>query len=263
MVPDLRTGLGLSVSQDLGEVRDGCAAVGAFFTGGEAANLAVALATGHTLSQSLAEIHPTRRNQARAVLAAAGLGPRQLDQTVAVLEAIAGAHSVPRTVTPVWTMPGVQANFGRLTSQVITMVDEARMSVVCASYNFAKASPMWGSLQRASERPGVAIRLYLDGKINKSFAVAEHLPKAVIYRTTNEPGMKRRFVSHAKFLIVDHRLVFITSANFSWQAAQKNVELGVLLDNPQLANSIESLMYEQHGELYELLELPADPLACG
>ncbi len=254
MVAELSTGLGLSLNPELALTRACTTEVGRFFTGTEAANLAAGFASGLTLSQALAEIHPTRRTQARSILTNAKLGTRALDQTLAVLEAIAGAHSVPRTVTPVWTMPGTQAKFGRLTSQVITMVDQAKISIVCASYNFAKASPIWGSLKRAANRPGVSITLYLDGGINKTLAVLDHLPQAAIYRTTNVPGMKRKFVSHAKFLIVDHRLVFITSANFSWQAARSNVELGLLVDDPQLAASIENLMHEQHGELYELLK---------
>ncbi|MGL4745954.1 MAG: phospholipase D-like domain-containing protein [Dermatophilaceae bacterium] len=61
----------------------------------------------------------------------------------------------------------------------------------------------------------------------------------------------RPLVSHAKFVAVDHRLLLLTSANFSFSAEQSNVELGVLVENPALVESVEAAMERQHGVLYE------------
>lgn len=58
-----------------------------------------------------------------------------------------------------------------------------------------------------------------------------------------QPGFDGKPVrNHAKFLVVDHRFVLVTSANFSWSAEQHNVEFGVQLDNPNLAGPIEEEM---------------------
>ena len=43
------------------------------------------------------------------------------------------------------------------------------------------------------------------------------------------------FHMHAKCVVVDARRVLVTSANFSYTAQEKNVEVGVGLDDPRLA----------------------------
>ena len=48
--------------------------------------------------------------------------------------------------------------------------------------------------------------------------------------------------NHAKFLAIDHRFLLVTSANFSWSAEYDNVEFGVLIDNRNLAESVEREM---------------------
>jgi len=59
-------------------------------------------------------------------------------------------------------------------------------------------------------------------------------------------------VSHAKFVVVDHTLVLLTSANFSGPAETSNVELGLRIHDPGLADVIETTMASKHGSLYEL-----------
>ena len=60
-------------------------------------------------------------------------------------------------------------------------------------------------------------------------------------------------VSHTKFIIVDHEVVLLTSANFSYSAENRNVEFGLLIQDNGLAASIESTMASKHGSLYELV----------
>lgn len=43
---------------------------------------------------------------------------------------------------------------------------------------------------------------------------------------------------HAKCVVVDERFAFVTSANFTEAAQERNVEVGVLLDHPALAQSL-------------------------
>lgn len=47
----------------------------------------------------------------------------------------------------------------------------------------------------------------------------------------------------------DHQSVFVTSANFSLSAEQRNVELGLLLENLLLTQAIERQMHLMEDEL--------------
>ena len=58
-------------------------------------------------------------------------------------------------------------------------------------------------------------------------------------------------VSHTKFIIVDHEVVLLTSANFSYSAENRNVEFGLLIRDNGLAASIESTMAGKRGTLYQ------------
>jgi phosphatidylserine/phosphatidylglycerophosphate/cardiolipin synthase-like enzyme len=227
--------------------------LGAYLTGFEAERLAAAFAAGDTTSQALREIHATRRGEARRLLAAADLGPQRVDVAMAVLRAIAGARSLRPAITPVWTMPGAEATIGRLTGQVRRLIADARMSVVCSSFNFTPHSEMWTALCDASIRSGVSVTVYLDARAGSAQQVAVHLPRASVYRTRTLPGMPRPLVSHAKFVIVDRTLTLLTSANFSHNAEHSNIELGILVQDAALAESIESLLRGKHGVLYELV----------
>jgi hypothetical protein len=133
--------------------------LGAFLTGHEAERVAAALEAGETTSSALKEINTTRRAEATRLLRAAGLGHSNPGISVAVLRAIAGARAVRATITPVWTMPGPAATMGRLTGEVLRLIDAARMSVTCSSYNFTARSRMWQALQAASARPQVAVTI--------------------------------------------------------------------------------------------------------
>jgi phosphatidylserine/phosphatidylglycerophosphate/cardiolipin synthase-like enzyme len=82
--------------------------------------------------------------------------------------------------------------------------------------------------------------------------VKARLPRATVYRSATLPdGVP--IVSHTKFIIVDHEVVLLTSANFSYSAENRNVEFGLLIRDNGLAASIESTMASKRGSLYELV----------
>ena len=233
-------------------------ALGGFLTAYEAGRLATALEAGDTITQALRELDPARRDETRRLLDAANLGRIRTDTTVAVLRAIAGARAVRTAFTPVWTMPGPAPTIGRLTSEARRLVNHARMSVVCSSFNFGVGSVMWTALAEASARPGVSVTIYLDAKTGSAHKVAAKLPRATVYRTTTEPGRRRRYVSHAKVIVIDRALTLLTSANFSLPAEHTNIELGLLVHDTELGALIEAELRKQHGVLYEQVPAP-DP----
>ena len=72
---------------------------------------------------------------------------------------------------------------------------------------------MWGALQTASEQPGVTVVVYVDAEKGDPSGVKAKLPKATVHRSAQLPDGKP-IVSHTKFIIIDHQIVLLTSANF-------------------------------------------------
>jgi phosphatidylserine/phosphatidylglycerophosphate/cardiolipin synthase-like enzyme len=227
-------------------------ALGEFLTANEAVGLAALLSEGQHTSVALREVSASRRDDAKSLLAATGLGHSDVDRSVGVLHAIAGAKSVRRDLTPVWTMPGNEATVGHLTSEFHRLVNAARQSVTCATYNFEPASQMWTALKEASRQAGVVVTVYVDGDKADADKVKAQLERATVYRSGVLPNGKQ-IVSHAKFVIIDHSVLLLTSANFSFNAENRNVEFGLLVRDAALAESLEATMTSKHGSLYELV----------
>lgn len=230
-------------------------ALGALLTGTEAKAIAGHLLDGDTLTASLRVVAPGRRPEVRSLLSAVGDCPVM----VAVLRAIEGARSAPTTVDPLWTMPGHLAQHGRLTHSVTHLVDNARYSVVCSTFNFQRSSGLWQALERAAQRPEITLKVYMDtnaadrGRRRASSPttdeVAVHLKPAIVLRTRPFDGRQVR--NHSKFISIDHRFLLVTSANFSWSAENANLEFGVLIDNPNLAEAVEHEMREAEDFVFE------------
>ncbi|WP_415853873.1 DISARM system phospholipase D-like protein DrmC [Sinomonas sp. G460-2] len=232
---------------------DPLAELGKLLTATEAERLAIQIEGGEYTVSALAEIAVARREPVKILLAAARLGHADPDRTVSVLRAIAGAKTVLRELTPVWTMPGHEANTGHLTSEFHRIVLNARQSVTAATYNFQDTSRMWKALKEASEQPGVVVTVYMDAVVADVVTVRAQLPRATVYRSATLANGKT-VVSHAKFIVVDHELLLITSANFSYSAENRNVEFGILVRDSALAETVERTMRDQHGSLYELVQ---------
>ena len=237
--------------------------------------------TASPLVQALVVVPAARRMRARELLEAAGLGPRTRDHSVAVLVAVAGAASRIRNAEPVWTAPPGLLGMGTLTGDVFGMVGSAMASVVCATYNLQPTSALWKALVAlVRERPGVSVRLYVDtraadgwfaqpsrparrptgvassrdvrrGSVLTTGDMARLLTSAVVMRTRVSEEDGYAVTSHAKFLSIDHRFLLVGSANFSYSAEERNVELGLRLDDPALAASVEKQMRDLEPCMYE------------
>jgi phosphatidylserine/phosphatidylglycerophosphate/cardiolipin synthase-like enzyme len=231
--------------------------LGHLLTGTEAGAIADRLADGDTLTTALKAVATGRRPQVRSLLEAVRR-PVVRHQMVALLRAIEGARSFTAALDPLWTMPGHLAQSGPLTSSVIHLVNNARESVTCSTFNFQSTSALWIALKQAAARPEVAVRVYLDtaaadlrsraGSPSTS-EVATHLQGGTVLRTKSFDGGRIR--NHAKFLAVDHRFLLVTSANFSWSAEYRNIEFGVFIDNPSLTDSVERELKRVEHLLYE------------
>ena len=240
---------------------DAARELGRVLTGTEAKDIADRLADGDTVTAALKAIAAGRRSRLRSLLHPVGPETFAREQTVAVLRAVEGARSITTAIDPLWTMPGHLARSGPLTSSVTHLVDNARQSVACSMFNFQRTSGLWAALRRAALRPEIALRVYVDtGAADHgsnpwaptTSEVAAHLHPGIVLRTRQFDGASVR--NHAKFLAIDHRFLLVTSANFSWSAEHGNVELGVLADNANLVQAIESQMRRVEESLYERIE---------
>jgi PLD-like domain len=231
--------------------------LGALLTATEARGIADHLADGDTLSVALRVVSPAHRAEVRTLLETVAVAESTAG-VACTLYAIEGARSTVTHLEPLWTMPGHLAQGGPLTSSAPHLVDNARTSVTCSTYNFQKSSAMWDALARAAARPEMALRVYVDthaadlepnGWTPTTTELAAHLYPAVVLRTKFFDGGYVR--SHAKFLAVDHRFLLVTSANFSWSAEQGNIEFGVLIDNTNLTEAVERELRDAEDALYE------------
>ncbi|MEV5920501.1 DISARM system phospholipase D-like protein DrmC [Streptomyces rochei] len=232
--------------------------LGRLLTGTEAKDIADRLADGDTLTTALKVVAVGQRAEVRHLLEAVGSGPGAAPQQILVLRAIEGARALPTTLSPLWTMPGHLAQSGPLTTSVTRLVDSARHAITCSTFNFQRSSALWTSLRTAAQRDGVAVRVYMDTRAAdgsgqhwtpSTTEVAAHLAPAEVWRTKKFDGGHVR--NHAKFLAIDHHLLLVTSANFSWSAENNNVEFGVLIDNPNLTEAVERELREAERALYE------------
>jgi phosphatidylserine/phosphatidylglycerophosphate/cardiolipin synthase-like enzyme len=223
-------------------------------TGTEAKDIADRLTGGDTLTTALLPVATGRRRRLRSLLNDGG----GRGQIVAVLRAIEGARATTTGISPLWTMPGHLARSGPLTSSISHLVDNARQSVTCSTFNFQRTSGLWTALRNAALRSEITVRVYVDSAVAdhtpksgtpSTSEVAGHLHPGVVLRTKSFDGAAVR--NHAKFLAIDHRFLLVTSANLSWSAEHGNVELGVLADNANLVQAIESEMRRVEEHLYE------------
>jgi phosphatidylserine/phosphatidylglycerophosphate/cardiolipin synthase-like enzyme len=245
--------------------------LGRLLTGTEAKDIADRLADGDTVTAALKSVAAALRPRLRSLLGFGSPGAFARDHVVAVLRAVEGARSTTTAIDPLWTMPGHLAQGGDLpgrrpargplTSSVAHLIDNARRSVTCSTFNFQRTSALWAALRRIALRPEIELRVYVDTaaadhrstpSTPSTYEVAAHLHPGIVMRTRPFDGTSVR--NHAKFLAIDHRFLLVTSANFSWSAEHGNVELGVLADNINLVQAVESQMRRVEESLYEQVD---------
>ncbi len=135
---------------------------------------------------------------------------------------------------------------------------KAERHVLISTYVIYQGQNVFAPLaKRLRERPGIEVELYvnlpsksghaLDEKTDvaayRETFVREHWPAgaplpALYYDPESRKHGTSRASLHAKCVVVDGRWVFITSANFTEAAQERNIEAGVLLDNGNIAKSL-------------------------
>lgn len=160
----------------------------------------------------------------------------------------------------VWSGPEVPGLHARGTRQVFEeLLGSAEQSVWASTYAFFDGPRAFQVLAgRMDARPEVRVRLLLNIQRRKHDTTApEQLVRKFADRfwATEWPGATRpgvfydpraldldgpAGVLHAKAVVVDERAIFVTSANLTEAALDRNIELGLLCRDRALAVSVST-----------------------
>jgi phosphatidylserine/phosphatidylglycerophosphate/cardiolipin synthase-like enzyme len=146
---------------------------------------------------------------------------------------------VPR-VDLVWTGPEALVSTARDTLVVVRQLFEnARKSVLIGGYAFDHGRDIFAPLHVAMTERGVETTIFLndaEGFLKENWPFGEPFPSIFCDPRTAEP--ESRFSLHAKCIVVDERRALVTSANFTDRGQTRNIEMGVLVDDPSLATRL-------------------------
>lgn len=200
-----------------------------------------------------------------------GLRPAHL---ALVLETIVQtrAREAPegRSVDLVWSGPAAKGLANRDTGSVVReLFNSANEEVLLAGYAVHQGRDVFRALaERMDERPALRVRMFLD--IQRHLGDEAH-PDVLLaefarrFRTKEWPGkrlpemfhdprslsleMEKRSSLHAKCVVVDRQIAFVSSANFTEAAQERNIEVGVLIRShtfaEQLAEHFETLAVQR------------------
>lgn len=183
-----------------------------------------------------------RVERLRAAWAAtSGVGPSEIAAAFRGAAEVAALMEGRGTIELVWTGPKTGLIPTRRTEQVILeVIDSAKFDVFLVTYVFYKASSIVKALNSSIHR-GVHTSILLESSTEHGGAIkgdnvktmAEAVPGATIYiwdPATKQPEGDALSASvHAKCAVADRKLAFITSANLTSAALERNMELGILV----------------------------------
>lgn len=178
----------------------------------------------------------------------------------AYLRGIEEARSRALRPDLVWSGPEVPGLHARDTRQVYEeLLGSAEHSVWASTYAFFDGPKAFNVLaRRMDERSNLLVTLLLNIQRKRGdTTVADQLVRKFADRfwSTDWPGSSRPSVFydpralelegpsgvlHAKAVVVDHEAVFVTSANLTEAALDRNIEMGLLVRDRAMAASVSS-----------------------
>jgi phosphatidylserine/phosphatidylglycerophosphate/cardiolipin synthase-like enzyme len=126
----------------------------------------------------------------------------------------------------------------------------ADRSVLVAGYELYQAEPLFRTLaDRMAAEPALHVRMFLNIKRGvgdttadreliagfahrfrtKHWPAGRRLPEIYFDPRAISMDPKRKAVLHAKCIVIDDRIAFVSSANFTEAGQERNIEVGVLL----------------------------------
>jgi phosphatidylserine/phosphatidylglycerophosphate/cardiolipin synthase-like enzyme len=175
----------------------------------------------------------------------------------------------------VWTGPETAVAHSRDTAVVIAELFRSAMtSVVVSTFVVQQADTVFKPLaNRMAEVPDLRVQLFVpvgregrdtrhESAILREFAtdLAWKWPgprRPLLYYDPRSlsANAQERATWHAKVVVIDDERAFVTSANFTEWAQQRNVEAGVLIRNAQFARQLRQ-QFESLVQSKSVLEVP-------
>lgn len=197
----------------------------------------------------------------------------------AILKTRLARPALDDAVELVWTGPEVTGTANRDTGVVVReLFTHAVESVMVAGFAVYRGRAIFQALgRRMNADPRLKVRLYLDvhrghqntaadDEIVRWFArrfVEEDwptgcsLPEVYYDPRSLAADSDKRSRLHAKCVVVDRRVAFVTSANFTEAAQERNIEVGALVRSSRLATRL----VDHFGALVETTALRRLPLS--
>jgi phosphatidylserine/phosphatidylglycerophosphate/cardiolipin synthase-like enzyme len=195
-------------------------------------------------------------------LSALGMQP---EHVAVVVEAIAAARAsrpiIEDQVELVWTGPDTPHALNRDTAVVVReLFGQASTSVLVAGFAVYQGKEVFRTLaERMAAYPDLQVRLYLNvARGPKDTSLASEIVRRFARKFVEQdwpPGFRlpevyydprsldldspHRTSLHAKCVVVDRRVALVTSANFTQSAQERNIEAGVVVHSPRLAERLE------------------------
>jgi phosphatidylserine/phosphatidylglycerophosphate/cardiolipin synthase-like enzyme len=168
------------------------------------------------------------------------------------------AEREERKPTPelVWTGPEEPGGTARDTAVVLRALFEgARESVILAGYSFDHAAAVLAPLHRSMRDHAVRASFFVnipqvggpqqdeeeylarqfDAFKQANWPFGSPLPRLYYDRRALRPGPPYCSL-HAKCVVVDGARAFVSSANFTQRGQERNIEVGVLVEDPSFAS---------------------------
>ena len=190
-----------------------------------------------------------------------GFTPSQIAVTLEILRADRASRPVfDDLLELVTTGPDIDGISTRDTSVVVRdLFANAKQSVLVVGYAVYQGQKVFHSLaDRMLAVPSLKVRLFLDIQRPQGDSSADSeiirrftsnflqtqwpkerpLPEVYFAPRSLDTSSTKRTCLHAKAVVVDSRSVFISSANFTEAAQQRNVEVGLLASSQSLAQRL-------------------------
>ena len=187
------------------------------------------------------------------------LAGHQAPACLAILDVVLAERAARRPAPElVWTGPEGPAATARDTAVVLrSLFEAAREHVILAGYSFDHARDVLAPLHAAMRDHGVEATFFVDVPqtehplTDPDAYVAEHLgefarkswpfgppfPRLYYDRRCLTPGPPFSSL-HAKCVTVDGLRAFVSSANFTQRGQERNIEVGVLVEDPVFASGL-------------------------
>lgn len=201
-----------------------------------------------------------RAEETAAALGALGLEHEPLARALSLLACERDAvDSAAHSVELVWTGPETMGSASRDTSVVVReLFARAEHAVLVSGFVVHQGRDVFEPLaKRMAERPALSVRMFLNiprpagsrdkpDRIVRDFVDSfraknwpgDRLPQLFYDPRALDSGSGVRAALHAKCIVVDDVRAFVTSANLTEAAQERNIEAGLLVTDAIVARAL-------------------------